>query len=156
MVSTQNNNMGHLLVDLPLVTQWVAAGAGGPCGPWMQMTGGCVPIIKGSQFSAYARVLEEQCGFHPGCGRVDQLYTLTRILERYGSFLIQSTWVLWAWRRQTTAFLGMSFRGYYGSMGHQSCLSVQPDLYTTSVRVCLHPWHYFKFLGVLGWHCCSL
>ncbi|TWW56221.1 hypothetical protein D4764_08G0002080 [Takifugu flavidus] len=27
------------------------------------------------------RIQEEQCGFHPGCGTVDQLYTLSRVFE---------------------------------------------------------------------------
>ncbi|KAI3362358.1 hypothetical protein L3Q82_012665, partial [Scortum barcoo] len=69
-----------------------------------QWTGECVPITGGSHFSAspgkvYARVLErrirpivdpriqeEQCGFRPGRGTLDQLYTLCRVLEGLWEF----------------------------------------------------------------------
>ncbi|KAI3363338.1 hypothetical protein L3Q82_011963 [Scortum barcoo] len=68
-------------------------------------TGECVPTTGGSHFSAspgrsvYARVLErrirpivdpriqeEQCGFRPGRGTLDQLYTLHRVLEGLWEF----------------------------------------------------------------------
>ncbi|KAK3518703.1 hypothetical protein QTP70_008587 [Hemibagrus guttatus] len=52
------------------------------------------------------RIQEEQCGFCPGRGTLDQLYTLHRVLERSWEFVPnQSTCVLWTWRRHLTVSL---------------------------------------------------
>ncbi|KAK7878955.1 hypothetical protein WMY93_034201, partial [Mugilogobius chulae] len=53
------------------------------------------------------RIQEEQCGFRPGRGTLDQLYTLHRELE--GSWEFASvTCVLWIWRRHSTVSLVVS------------------------------------------------
>ncbi|KAK7922730.1 hypothetical protein WMY93_009632 [Mugilogobius chulae] len=54
------------------------------------------------------RIQEEQCGFRPGRGTLDQLYTLHRVLEGSWEFAHQSTCALWIWRRHLTVSLVVS------------------------------------------------
>ncbi|TWW73571.1 hypothetical protein D4764_15G0009650 [Takifugu flavidus] len=49
------------------------------------------------------RIQEEQCGFRPGRGTVDQLYTLSRVFE--GAWEFAQPCVLWIWRRHSTVSL---------------------------------------------------
>ncbi|KAI3362720.1 hypothetical protein L3Q82_001785 [Scortum barcoo] len=53
------------------------------------------------------RIQEEQYGFCPGRGTLDQLYTLqgAGCLRVYGSLPNQSTCALWIWRRHSTVSL---------------------------------------------------
>jgi len=60
---------------------------------------------------------EEQCGFRPVCGIVDQLFNLTRLLGGAWEFAIQSTCALWTWRRLMTVPLGNPVGGTAGVWG---------------------------------------
>ena len=102
-------------------------------------TGGCVPTIGGITLlslpgKVYSGVLErrvrrivepriqeEKCGFRPGCGTVDQLYTLCRILEGAWEFAQPvHMFALWTWRRHSTVSLGESCGGFSGSTGYRT------------------------------------
>ncbi len=48
-------------------------------------------LEKRIRLTVEPQIQEEQCVFHPGCGTVDQLFTLTGLLECHGSLPIQST-----------------------------------------------------------------
>ncbi|KAI3364112.1 hypothetical protein L3Q82_010940 [Scortum barcoo] len=55
--------------------------------PLEWQTGVVVPLFKkGDQRIVDPRIQEEQCGFHPGRGTLDQLYTLRRVLEGLWEF----------------------------------------------------------------------
>lgn len=58
------------------------------------------------------RIQEKQCGFHPGCGTLDQFFTLSGILEDAWEL----TCALWTWRRHLTMFLGVCCGTCLGNM----------------------------------------
>ncbi len=62
-------------------------------------------------------IQEEQCGFRPGHETLDQLYTLSKVLEGEWELPNQSTCVLWIWRRYSTVSLASSCGGFSGSTG---------------------------------------
>lgn len=96
----------------------------------LKMTGGCASTKGGVKLlslpiKVYARVLErrvralvelriqeKQYGFHPGCGTLDQFFTLSGILEDAWEF----TCALWTWRRHLTMFLGVCCGTCLGNM----------------------------------------
>ena len=53
------------------------------------------------------RIQKEQCGFHPGRGALNKLYTIAMVLEGAWDFANQSKCVLWIWRRLMTVSLKM-------------------------------------------------
>ncbi|KAI3375036.1 hypothetical protein L3Q82_021553 [Scortum barcoo] len=54
--------------------------------PLVWQTGVVVPLFKKGDRRSNPRIQEEQCGFRPGRGTLDQLYTLHRVLEGLWEF----------------------------------------------------------------------
>ncbi|KAI3358894.1 hypothetical protein L3Q82_015286 [Scortum barcoo] len=116
--------------------------------PLEWQTGVVVPLFKKGYWRGEfgpivdPRIQEEQCGFHPGRGTLDQLsIPSTGCLRVYGSLPNQSTCALWIWRRHSTVSLVVFCGECSASMGSgafvKGCsVSVRPEQELGSALPC--------------------